>query len=179
MARVARRRNRPRVARRWTHLSFPRKMTPRPLQPHFPPERYARGGALRASALRAEGTHLCELSDNHCNSAATAPKYQRRPTSRVPRPPAREAPLWQSSARVASSGRRHHDGAPQAWEELRTIFERHSNRLKYFTISVPVYMASTWPRPGGGTRPRYGRNLLSPPEQGAAPPPARSARPPP
>ena len=31
-------------------------MTPRPLQPQIFPARYARGGALRASALRAEGT---------------------------------------------------------------------------------------------------------------------------
>ena len=43
-------------------------MTPRPLQPHFSPARVARGGALRASALRAQGTHLCELSDNHSSS---------------------------------------------------------------------------------------------------------------
>ena len=35
---------------------FTRKMAPRPLQTQFFLARYARGGALRASALRAEGT---------------------------------------------------------------------------------------------------------------------------
>ena len=38
-------------------------MTPRPLQPQIFPARYARGGALRASALRAEGTaHVSSLT---------------------------------------------------------------------------------------------------------------------
>ena len=60
MARVARRRK---IGHAYsalvdTHIGFPREMTYTPLQTHFPPVRYERGGALRASALRAEETHL-------------------------------------------------------------------------------------------------------------------------
>ena len=49
-------------------------MTHRLLQPHFflralrAQARYACRRATRASALRAHGTHLCELSDNHSSS---------------------------------------------------------------------------------------------------------------
>ena len=51
-------------------------MTHRLLQPHFflralrAQARYACRRATRASALRAHGTHLCELSDNHSSSAS-------------------------------------------------------------------------------------------------------------
>ena len=64
MARVARRRNRPRVARWWSHIGFPREMTHTPLQTHFPPARYARARYARRRPTYA----LCELSDNHCSS---------------------------------------------------------------------------------------------------------------
>ena len=62
-ARVARCRNCTRVARWWTHIGFPRKMTPRLPQPPFFSKRATRAGTLRvqvgtrASALRAHGTH--------------------------------------------------------------------------------------------------------------------------
>ena len=55
-------------------------MTHRLLQPHFflralrAQARYACRRATRASALRAHGTHLCELSDNHSSSGEYATK---------------------------------------------------------------------------------------------------------
>ena len=58
-------------------------MTHRLLQPHFflralrAQARYACRRATRASALRAHGTHLCELSDNHSSSAGCTWDVQR------------------------------------------------------------------------------------------------------
>ena len=134
MARVARRRNRPRVARWWSHIGFPREMTHTPLQTHFPPARYARARYARRRPTYA----LCELSDNHCSSERARLRARCRVQSGRQWPsPGRPRAVRESDARSNCCTRRGHDDCATATPYIalfltRTNFIRDVPRTPFF-----------------------------------------------
>ena len=88
-------------------------MTPRPLQPQIFPARYARGGALRASALRAEGTP-------YVSSLTTIPARHRGSSTLSARATQRLVPStrWRRSRRQTAS-RPKRDGCSERQSKCR------------------------------------------------------------